>query len=399
MIDFDFPQLNYDWLKGFVAKRTDDVLLSDIFDIDSEINSINAQIDQINLKTIPFDKWDVILAFALGILEVAGDFLISDHNQSNSIAHQMSDKKTKLGQAFESIHKKLDHSGQPLDYQGYKFGGGDHRGRTFCHDLLMFPLSLYMLTKGKFIDGYYEDGIFNTVVSALNQRGTEYVGLSGPESLIAYFTHMLADFFSTKSLPLPGFSLLTHFPNRDIRKFACDLYKDGLNLRNLVMQGIPIATVELLTWIYVALRYKNCDYSKEQIKQKKDRLLLISHSLAMSINVGKVIITKEITSLNLPIIIRVVKLTWSEIASKIDMNKKIIVQSYLSTIKNELEVLKTIILLENCVYITKDFDDFILSTKKNYDRNNAERIKVINKNNIEIKSLLEELKINNEENT
>lgn len=397
--DFDFSQLNHDLLKTSILSDTNNDLIPCGLEIEAEITSINTQIRGMDSKTIPFDKWDFILAFVFGVLEVAGDFLISDHNQKNSLTHQMSDKNSKLGQAFASIHQKLEHSRHPLDYQGYKFGGGNHRSRTFCHDVLMFPLALCMLSRGEFIDGYYEDNVYQFVKTSLNQHGKEYVGLSAPESLIAYFIHMIADFFSAKSLPIPGFSALTHFPNREIRVFASKLYNDGLNLRNLVMQGVPVASVELLTWVYTALRYKDSEYHKEQINRKKERLLLISHGLATAINIGKVVITKEVTSLNFPVIIRVIQLVLRECVEYVTNNQKTTEKLYLSLLKNELESMKTLILLENCIYTTKDFNVFLATIKKNLDDKTANRINTLSSAQTDMRALLRELKDTNGENT
>ena len=313
------------------------------------------------------------MAFAVGLLEVAGDFFISDHNNKNSVANKMSDKNSKLASYFEDIHKKLNHSGQPLDYQGPKFGGGDHRGRTFGHDIIMFPLALYMLCSGKFVDGYYEDGAFQFIVTSLNQYGNEYAAMSFDEALIAYFTHMVADFFSTKSLPIPGFSLLSHFPNRDIRKFADELYRDGLNLRNLAMQGVPVAITELFIWMYNSLRYRNSTYSKEAIKNKKEKLLLISHGIALSVNIGKVIITENPTSLNLVMIMRVIKLVWNIIKHELDTNNKAIEKVNRSALKNQLETADTLILLDESIYYTREIDRLIAGMKSEFDEVNEIR--------------------------
>lgn len=269
----------------------------------------------------------------------------------------------------------------------------------------MFPLSLYMLSKGQFIDGVYDNGAYKIVQTALNQYDNAYTTMGFGESLIAYFTHMIADFFSTKSLPIPGFSLLTHFPNREIRKFANDLYADGLNLRNLVMQGIPVATVELITWIYTALRYKDSTYSKEQIKAKKETMLLLTHGIATAVNVGKVIIqvvvtkdAKALTSLNLPMVIRTINLVWKSIKRELQYTNNRTALVYSSAMKNQLETEKTLILLDNCIYYTAQIDRLIADMKTEFDNTNERRIHQIADDTDDLKSLLDELKsINGEE--
>lgn len=401
----DTTGLDFNYLANITPLNDDERCELSCIDLENELQALQTDMASTDVEGIKFDKWDYIVAFTLGLLEVAGDFLLSDHNQKNSLANQMQDKNNPLGQAFESIHKKLDHSGQPMDYQGKGFGGGDHRGRTFCHDLLMFPLSLYMLSKGQFIDGVYDNGAYKIVQTALNQYDNAYTTMGFGESLIAYFTHMIADFFSTKSLPIPGFSLLTHFPNRDIRKFANDLYADGLNLRNLVMQGIPVATVELITWIYTALRYKDSTYSKEQIKAKKETMLLLTHGIATAVNVGKVIIqvvvtkdAKALTSLNLPMVIRTINLVWKSIKRELQYTNNRTALVYSSAMKNQLETEKTLILLDNCIYYTAQIDRLIADMKTEFDNTNERRIHQIAEDTDDLKSLLDELKsINGEE--
>lgn len=365
--------------------------------INDEINNLSEEINAIDLKTIPFDKWDYIMAFTLGILEVGGDFFISDHNNKYSVANKMSDKNSKLGEYFSNIHKELNHSRQPLDYQGIGFGGGDHRGRTFGHDLIMFPLAIYMLCSGKFIDGHYEDNILKFVVSELNQRGNGYEALNFDEAIIAYLTHMIADFFSAKSVPIPGFSLLTHFPQREIRKFANDLYKDGLNLRNLVMQGVPIAATELLMIIYTSLRYKDSCFSKESIKNKKEKLLLISHGIATAVNTGKVIITKEPTSLNLVMITRTVNLVWNVVKDEADISNKAKEKVNLSVVKNKFETMETLILLENSMYYTRNMDKLILESKDRFNQKLTNRKVFLSNSFNDMDDMLNELKLLNSE--
>lgn len=130
----DTTGLDFNYLANITPHNDDERCELSCIDLENELQALQTDMASTDVEGIKFDKWDYIVAFTLGLLEVAGDFLLSDHNQKNSLANQMQDKNNPLGQAFESIHKKLDHSGQPMDYQGKGFGGGDHRGRTFCHD-------------------------------------------------------------------------------------------------------------------------------------------------------------------------------------------------------------------------------------------------------------------------
>lgn len=336
---------------------------------DEYIQKLTEEMNKIEFDTIPFDKWDYIVTFSLALMEVAGDFFISDPKNPKSLAHTLSDKNSRLGSFMNDIHKKLDHSGQPLDYQGTHFGGGDHRVRTFAHDILMFPLAIYMLMNGKFVDGFYENGAFQKVVSSVNQFGNPYESLDFFDSIVGYATHMAADFFSSAGLPIPGYSILTHAPNREIRKFANDLYHDGLNMRNLLLQGVPVALTELGMWIYTGLRYNGSSYSKAMIQHKKNKLLLIAHGIASAVNIGKVIITKNPVSLNLIMIARTFHLIWKVTVEELSLTNKAITQEAMGVVKARIETMQTLILLDKTIYETNQYNRLIENINASIEQN------------------------------
>ena len=125
---------------------------------------------------------------------------------------------------------------------------------------------------------------------------------------------------------------------------------------------------ELFIWMYNSLRYRNSTYSKEAIKIK-GKVLLISHGIALSVNIGKVIITENPTSLNLVMIIRI-KLVWNLIKHELDTNNKAIEKVSLSTLKNQLETMDTLILLDESIYYTREIDRIIANIKAEFDRTN-----------------------------
>ena len=373
-----------------------EILKEEIIDVEEELLDLEREIADLDKGEIPFDKWDFSLAFALGVLEVAGDFLLSDHNQTNSVAMQMSDGNTPLGKAFQSVHGRLKHSGHPIDWSSNDFDNGLHRGSTWGHDLLMFVAAIHSLKTGQFNDGYFVGNIYHKVTeTAHHATGATYATMQTGEAIIAYFTHMAADFFSKTSLPIPGFSLLTHFPQEEIRNFAKQLYADGLNLRNLLMQGAPVAAVEFGAWLYTALRYSKEEYTKEQAKNKREKLLLLSHGVATAVNIGKVVITKEITSLNLPMIIRTVSLVFRVLKKDFAKTGAVYKKVELSTLKNRFEGIKTLILAEKCVEYSQEQKKEILALQADFEQTNQERVKKKNGAKQALLADLEQLKKKN----
>ncbi|MGB4184749.1 MAG: hypothetical protein WBH95_12440 [Caldicoprobacterales bacterium] len=143
--------------------------------------------------------------------------------------------------------------------------------------------------------------------------------------------------------------------------------------------------------MYNSLRYRNSTYSKEAIKNKKEKLLLISHGIALSVNAGKVIITKNPTSLNLVMVVRVVKLVWNLIKHELDTTNKAIEKVSLSTLKNQLETMDTLILLDESIYYTREIDRVIANMKSEFDKTNQIRNDRLNEEYNQLDKMMTEL--------
>lgn len=359
---------------------------------DEYVQSLTEEMNKIEFDQIPFDKWDYIISFSLALLEVAGDFFIGDPQFKHSLAN----KNGPFVQWLEQFHKKLDHSGQPLDYQGPGFGGPSHRGKTFGHDslpltwilygskankdddqttangkkiyngallvrdLLSVGMAIYSISSGTFIDcEFTKEGAYEWVIRTANQNGTLYKSCGVFVALIKYLTHMLADFCSATSLPIPGFSLLTHWPDRDVEAFAMKLYKDGMNLRTMALQGIPVALTEVVLRLYVHRRYKDSQYTESQIDHKRNKLALISHGITAAVNIGKVVITKNPARLNLPLVARTFYFVWKVTNEELSLTNKALTKEAMGVVKNRIETMQTLILLDQAMYETKHYDRLI----------------------------------------
>ena len=361
---------------------------------DEYVQSLTEEMNKIEFDQIPFDKWDYIISFSLALLEVAGDFFIGDPQFKHSLANKNGPFVQWLKQFHDS--KKLDHSEQPLDYQGPGFGGSAHRGMTFGHDslplakilygsktnkdddqttangkkiyndalvardLLSVGMAIYSISSGTFIDcKFTKEGAYEWVISTVNQKGTSYESCGVFVALIKYLTHMLADFCSVMSLPIPGFSVLTHWPDRDVEAFAMKLYRDGMNLRTMALQGIPVALTEIMLRLYVHFRYKDSQYTESQIDHKRNKLALISHGITTAVNIGKVVITKNPARLNLPLIARTFYLVCKVTNEELSLTNKASTKVAMGVVKNRIETMQTLILLDQVMYETRQYDHLI----------------------------------------
>lgn len=320
---------------------------------DEYIDKITDEIKEIDLDPVPIDKWDMVVTFLLATLESAGDFFIGDPSFKSSLAN-------KNGPFCKWLDKFHQHqAGSPMDYQGEGFGGGAHRAKTFAHDILCFALAIYSISSGKFIDcSFTKDGRYKWIVESVNQNGNPYDSCSVFVAIVRYLVHMLADFCSSASLPIPGFSLLTHFPDRDVEAFAMKLYRNGMNLRTMAMQGVPVAMTELLISLYVWIRSQDGEgkFPETAWEHKKHKLLLISHGITTAVNVGKVVIAHAPWRLNLVVIARTFQLTWKVVGEATQITNNHILKLDEQILRAWIESSQTLVLLDGLLYETDNLN-------------------------------------------
>lgn len=320
---------------------------------DEYIDKITDEIKEIDLDPVPIDKWDMVVTFLLATLESAGDFFIGDPGFKSSLAN-------KNGPFCKWLDKFHQHqAGSPMDYQGEGFGGGAHRAKTFAHDILCFALAIYSISSGKFIDcSFTKDGRYKWIVESVNQNGNPYDSCSVFVAIVRYLVHMLADFCSSASLPIPGFSLLTHFPDRDVEAFAMKLYRNGMNLRTMAMQGVPVAMTELLMSLYVWIRSQDGEgkFPETAWEHKKHKLLLISHGITTAVNVGKVVIAHAPWRLNLVVIARTFQLTWKVVGEATQIINNHILKLDEQILRARIESSQTLVLLDGLLYETDNLN-------------------------------------------
>lgn len=366
---------------------------------DEYIAKVTEEINKVDLASVPIDKWDMLVSFLLAALEVAATFFIGDPGFKYSLANKngpFCKWLSKFHDKASSTTKWWGHKGSVLDYQGAEIGGskGSHRAMTFghdlplmrklygakvreddgtaarvvkrtyngaliAHDLLCFSLSIYSICTGKFVDcAFTKDGKYKLIISETNQNGTPYDSCNAFVGIVKYLVHMLADFCSSSSLPIPGWSLLTHFPNRDIEAFALKLYRNGMNLRTLAMQSVPVGVTELLMSVYVWVRSKNdaAGYADEAWDRKKDKLLLVSHGIVEAIDVGKVIITRSPWRLNLVGIVRTFQLAWTVTGEATKLTNNHVLKLDLQIFRTRIESAKTLVLLDELFHETDNLE-------------------------------------------
>lgn len=308
-------------------KEAEEALIERGLDVDSldyhsvvseeELNEIIADLNRSLPRQERWRKSDFIVVFIAASIGSLADIILSDRN--NLITGKGSDFSEWLNQ----FHRH--EGGGPIDYQGPNFGGGYHRGLSKGHDILRFVEAVMMFKNGRFEAIKFVDGKAIKVISSVNQYGNPYEQLPIIEAIVTYAQHMFADLFSSCSLPFPGSSFWVECDNRQLRKLAADMYQNGFNLKNIVIQSVSTIIIETVIRIYYSIQsvqdYKNKfelkeddsnfeaikHFIKPEHKEKLNEMLLVAHAIVTAINLGKVIIKKSPWELNVTEIISVIR--------------------------------------------------------------------------------------------
>ena len=187
--------------------------------------------------------------------------------------------------------------------------------------------------------------------------------------------------------------MLTHFPDRDVEAFAMKLYRNGMNLRTMAMQGIPVALTELLMSLYIWIRSKGCngEFSETAWEHKKHKLLLISHGITTAVNIGKVIITKAPWRLNLIVIARTFHLVWLVAAEEARLTNRHIEKLDSGILKARIESCKTLVLLDEAVYETENVDRMLRTLSQRMKETSLNIDSSIAELDSEFKTMLEKI--------
>ena len=372
----------------------------DEMNIENEIGQIQKEIDSISTDKMPFDRYDYYCIYATAIVEIATDFFVCDPTKPYTLASKFNSSDNPLGKwCNEYIHEGINHQNNPIDFQGrfdqngnqifgsghegptISFGGPDHRQLTYDHDLLRFFYALKDYKTGTFNDGGYVniDGksIFVEVCTKLNAKGNPFSPTDNP--LWALICHLFADFWSTKGLPIPGWSFLSHCSDRKVREWAADTYREGFNFRTELLKNVPVALSELIIRLYCYARFRDKDqpghvyrfngieYSIEEYHYKRKQMLLFTHAIALTISLGKAVIAKNPLQVNTAMILRVFQLTLNIFKDEVNYNHRVLIKTTLEQYKTRLEQSKYIVVgLEN-IYYTANYQRLAIEIQKRTD--------------------------------
>jgi hypothetical protein len=189
-------------------------------------------------------------------------------------------------------------------------GGPDHRMWGPTHDLARIFETIKGIMRGEFhlkIDVAAVDRLINTY----SRKSSEYVKIENPiDAFIVLMLHLLSDFFTVKSLPIPGRTkLIENGDNKVILKVLKE-YRKGGNLRQIVADFLNSLSSALFIAIFCRLyRYYdmysssgNIGYVAKNFQLKNDikyyLLLRNASTICFVISVGKAAFSRNIFDIN-----------------------------------------------------------------------------------------------------
>lgn len=347
------------------------------FDLRSEIESLEQEMNGISLDSIPFTKADFIVLFLAGLTGATIDIVFGKPADGYNGLLKKAEEPTitdDFAGGLGKYLKKYDLKNNPIDQHIPGISVGDHRLYSYGHDLLRFFETLPVI-----MSGTGEIGVTGLGgVLTLEQAPYRYPTVDSLwEAIIVLALHLYKDYCSARSLPIPGSTILANLNDDTMPAFLDELTNQHeFNLRTVFNQVLSVAVIELIVYLYHFIVKKEDrlnQYDDAAYKEKKDKMLLMSHSIAMLFNTGKVVVTKNPAFINFPQILRIVKLAWNSSKRLIEKNHQAITKANLGIVKNNLEMMETLVLLDQSVYYTEQINRLIEGSHHRFSVVNKER--------------------------
>lgn len=215
----------------------------------------------------------------------------------------------------EGLHTKFDNLSK--DYLRKVTGGGGaaaidnikggplHRMVGPTHDLSRFFEAISHIMNGEFHSKVLGKEFISTVYGGNSQ--TAYVKIdSMADAAVVLILHLIGDFFSKSSLPIPGRTRLAESDTQEVVKQVFAEYRNGDNLRKLVAEFLSNLTGTVLIAIVLRLyRYMRVaieSRSMPVLSLKNDAKFHVldrnAQTISFVISVGKAAFTSNPLALN-----------------------------------------------------------------------------------------------------
>jgi hypothetical protein len=202
-------------------------------------------------------------------------------------------------------------------------------------------------------------GISSGIQGEVIKQFASYDSISWEQAILINLLHLLKDFCTAKSLPIPGMTILANLNNDKMPKLAEQLYDNGVNLRTMSAEAISVGVIELTIRIYHFLRFRGQTIDKRVRDEQLQKMLLLSHSIAATFNIGKVIMTKNPFMLNTAQFVLMLKYVYQLINGQIaDFTRRVENKETEVLVTGNYVALSSLLLVE-CSRVEEAYHDII----------------------------------------
>lgn len=311
--------------------------------------------------SLRLDQWDWVVVGFSSLLASLSDLVLGRPSG-------FKEPKVKNDQLF-GLGKKINQyemRNNPIDFQDLRSFGGDHRLYSYGHDLLRFFEGVRQTMVGEY-RGISSGGITGEVV----KQFSGYESIAWEKAVLINVLHLFKDFFTTKSLPIPGMSILANLNNNKMPEFAEKLYDNGVNVRTMTAQAISITVIEISIRVFNFFKNYNKDIDSKLLEEKLQKMLLLSHSIAATFNLGKVVLTKNPFLLNTPQFILIFKYVIQLIKKQLDNYQKRIENKKYQIVRSSQYMNYSTIIVHEFSNIESIYFEFIKTNEELITKYNA----------------------------
>lgn len=276
--------------------RSPDDILNQLLSPD-DLHQVQSYLDRPVFERLKWTKGDYLACAGCLLLGLALEMLNLAWKPDSPI-----DPNGHLQEWFNrQFHHHPPHS--PIDYQGPGFGGVLHRVRSRGHDLSRFLEAVNQTAQGEFRGVRWSYGKPIEVISRLNQNGNAYLEMPWIAALVNVTVHLMADFFSAHSLPLPLSSVVCENAAREMRILIHNLYEGGFNLRHVALGGLEVLLSYLGIEIWLWMQYGTDRRNTDPISLKRYEMRTAVMGMLSGFNIAGCALFEDPFLINIPTLV------------------------------------------------------------------------------------------------
>ncbi len=357
--NYDAPSFSWDELVNYHQTTLENHTINPgDLSLDSLLTpEIKAEVDKAWMIWPEAERWqlsDYILVAVAGLAGGALDLWLSNKFSNWIEKGKKIEKKILYDKGKEFREKfgteiKKPMSNHPIDAKLPKEilnGAGQDYHRLWTHDLCEYR-KLLELMMGKesdiIVDGQSVAELSGGLLRKIGVKGdaaTVFTTFSDPDQAnFALCSHLYADFFSSRSLPLPGSKVLV---DKGVlsKDFVTWVYTNGITMRSVTMgfgkfggavltEGLLRLGILLQRWLRNETPY--CDWSSS--KRRYNEMLLVAHSIAAGVGGVAYLSTGNLLMLNYSAIVLTAKYA-IQLALRVHNEKQKVLEEFATLVEN-----------------------------------------------------------------